>query len=798
MSHTPAPSSDKHNAHNSHEEHKDAHHEVNHNTHQETKTEKEEKKKEYKAMNDVIKIPKKDLKEVDVGKLFRIAPLKPFKPIYKKNTLDIQKETWKKINLSLFPIIKILQLQKPIQDIIKHKKNNDIILLNPPTWKDKNTLDITNIENIYTPWPVYFDFKIKKIKPSKTMKQYLIEFKMRYFKKLNWKKDQKKDIIVEESLQEEKKTPIFIIKYRKKIFISMVLLWCIFWYGVFTKYMVENTFKSIQNIPLNTDVEYMENQFIRMKSDVILTNFLLQPIFIINYIAKNETLYNIQYTLNWMKNLINYAISTMVMYNWVQNIIHQKWPGEVMYSELFRNLEPTLLQSKRSINQSLNDFSRIKNLWDPNLNRLLWEKIAFIKKLNFYTDLLYNNKEVIQSMLWDEVKRTYIIVFQNSDEIRPTGWFMGSVGFIQIYKWKILYFEKKDIYAIEWLLKGHFKEKAPEWLSFITETFGLRDANYFLDIAESSKKIKYFLDQTNYKIDGIVYINQNIILDFLKNVWWIYFAPIKKDITSDNFSMIMSTLVESKITKTHTLATPKQILFDFIDLYIEKLKNEKKYSVYMKNILESVEKKDLILYSFQEKENTFLSQLWLIQKDLSSQYLDFNYPVFTSISWNKSDRYMQRTFIKDIQKNPDCSILSSLEITLTHTFKIAEEINIKNFLYDMDLLWKVNIQDTLTIQWKALNKQYIRVLLPKDALLEENSQMKIKDIWEKKEVSFYMNTNILFPTHFTLLYTLPNKECKPYSFLFQKQPWIKKYTLKFSQNKTLIWENDFDKDYIFK
>jgi hypothetical protein len=62
--------------------------------------------------------------------------------------------------------------------------------------------------------------------------------------------------------------------------------------------MVENTFKSIQNIPLNTDVEYMENQFIRMKSDVILTNFLLQPIFIINYIAKNETLYNIQYTLN--------------------------------------------------------------------------------------------------------------------------------------------------------------------------------------------------------------------------------------------------------------------------------------------------------------------------------------------------------------------------------------------------------------------------------------------------------------------------------------------------------------------
>jgi hypothetical protein len=34
----------------------------------------------------------------------------------------------------------------------------------------------------------------------------------------------------------------------------------------------------------------------------------------------------------------------------------------------------------------------------------------------------------------------------------------------------------------------------------------------------------------------------------------------------------MSTLVEAKITKTYTLATPKQILFDFIDVYVNELK----------------------------------------------------------------------------------------------------------------------------------------------------------------------------------------------------------------------------------
>jgi hypothetical protein len=43
----------------------------------------------------------------------------------------------------------------------------------------------------------------------------------------------------------------------------------------------------------------------------------------------------------------------------------------------------------------------------------------------------------------------------------------------------------------------------------------LRDANYYHEFKDSANNIKYFLDKIDYKIDGIIFINQNVILDLL-------------------------------------------------------------------------------------------------------------------------------------------------------------------------------------------------------------------------------------------------------------------------------------------
>ena len=78
---------------------------------------------------------------------------------------------------------------------------------------------------------------------------------------------------------------------------------------------------------------------------------------------------------------------------------------------------------------------------------------------------------------------------------------MWSMWIMTLEKWNIKKFEKKDVYAYEWNLKRalYDKLKAPEWLDKITDSFGLRDANYFINTRDSSRAIKFFIEKAGYK-----------------------------------------------------------------------------------------------------------------------------------------------------------------------------------------------------------------------------------------------------------------------------------------------------------
>ena len=153
-----------------------------------------------------------------------------------------------------------------------------------------------------------------------------------------------------------------------------------------------------------------------------------------------------------------------------------------------------------------------------------------IQKILWYISTLNNNFDAFLSLLGHEERKRYLIVFQNTDEIRPTGGFMGSMGLLEIFRWQVQIFQKKDVYAIEWDLKKSDYERlpAPKWLSELTDTFGLRDANYYVNLQDSSDAIKFFTDRAGLQIDGIVYINQNILLRLLEITWPVYFESLER------------------------------------------------------------------------------------------------------------------------------------------------------------------------------------------------------------------------------------------------------------------------------
>jgi hypothetical protein len=97
-----------------------------------------------------------------------------------------------------------------------------------------------------------------------------------------------------------------------------------------------------------------------------------------------------------------------------------------------------------------------------------------------------------------------------------------------------------------------------------------------------------------------------LILDYLDLLGSVNFKKINKNIDSSNFDFTMSTLVESKIFKEGKLDTPKQVLFDFMQDFYTKIKEEKKYKDYFKIFFDDILKRDIVFYTFSPKVNRFL------------------------------------------------------------------------------------------------------------------------------------------------------------------------------------------------
>jgi hypothetical protein len=87
----------------------------------------------------------------------------------------------------------------------------------------------------------------------------------------------------------------------------------------------------------------------------------------------------------------------------------------------------------------------------------------------------------------------------------------------------------------------------------------------------------------------------------------------------------------------------------------------------------------------------------------------------------------------------------------------------------------VDINSTLAIQGKAPNRQYVRLYLPKNAIVKDSPDYKVKDLPDRKEISFYLTTPLLVDKNFQIDYTISNPDCKKYEYEFVKQPGLRGY-----------------------
>lgn len=135
-----------------------------------------------------------------------------------------------------------------------------------------------------------------------------------------------------------------------------------------------------------------------------------------------------------------------------------------------------------------------------------------------------------------DMPRTYLVLFQNSMELRPTGGFIGSIGKLTLEGGKVSEFTISDVYELDGQLKGHVDPPGPIRELLLQEHWYLRDSNWDPNFSGSGARAAWFYEkESGQSVDGVIAVSTPFVVDLLKATGPITLADYNDQVTSDNF-----------------------------------------------------------------------------------------------------------------------------------------------------------------------------------------------------------------------------------------------------------------------
>ncbi|MDO8499144.1 MAG: DUF4012 domain-containing protein [bacterium] len=270
--------------------------------------------------------------------------------------------------------------------------------------------------------------------------------------------------------------------------------------------------------------------------------------------------------------------------------------------------------------------------------------------------------------------RRYLLVFQNNNELRPTGGFIGSFAIIDVKDGNIINLEipPGGSYDLQGQLTANFIPPAPLLLS--NNRWEFQDANWFPDFSLSAQKLLWFYRKSrNVTADGVIAINATVLERLLAIM-----GPVTDDkrglvLTSENALNSIQQIVETGPEKIEH--KPKQIIADLAPKFVEYLTNAKPENVLplLTNLRDALAEKAIQVYftdSNTEKNINAFGWGGKILPTTAGQ--DYLMVVNTNIQGQKSDARMKQTITHQAIIQTDGSIIDSVVVTREHTGAAGE------------------------------------------------------------------------------------------------------------------------------
>ncbi|NCN87511.1 MAG: DUF4012 domain-containing protein [Candidatus Pacebacteria bacterium] len=411
----------------------------------------------------------------------------------------------------------------------------------------------------------------------------------------------------------------------------------------------------------------------------------------------------------------------------------------------------------------LNDFK--ETLEDNDRKEKVEEFISYLdtQKINLRT--YQQLSPVFDLLLGKDGKKTYAIVFQNNQELRPTGGFVQSIALITVDQGMLVDFQVYSSYELDKQLGGAVVPPDDIIRLLGENKWYLRDSNWDPDFTKSAQQMSWFIEQeVNKQIDGVIGINLFVLENILKEMGPLELDEYNEIITDKNIYERAEFHSEIKLVDSSEVEDYQTNLLKYLirDLMI---KGQENPTGLLSSLAKSIEEKQMTVY--------------MKNQDLAQS--------FSLLGWSGELVKPQcPNQLSALECQVDALIINEANIGINKanyhtTRKDSHVIDIKEDQAKHTRVIKLD-NTAFSNAWpKGGYKAYFRMYLPEDLLslsikidgetIDENNYKIIKEN-NLNLVGILVETPIKTEKIVEINYVMPIEMPLPFSYVFfnQKQP----------------------------
>ena len=269
--------------------------------------------------------------------------------------------------------------------------------------------------------------------------------------------------------------------------------------------------------------------------------------------------------------------------------------------------------------------------------------------------LLRGITKELPTILGRDRPSTYLILFQNNMELRPTGGFIGSLALVTFDGGRLSDINVLDVYSADGQLKGHVEPPAPIKDYLGEANWFLRDSNWDPDFPTSASRAEWFLSKEIGKaVDGVIAVDLEVARSLLKATGPIKLTDYGQQISSENLYEKTQEEVEEAFfpgshKKASFLTALAQQLLDAI-VNFPKSQSSMLANLIQQNLLE----RHIQIFLHQKEAQKAVSGFgfdgsFLVPACEGNCYSDFLGLVEANIGVNKANYFIKRSFSLDVE-----------------------------------------------------------------------------------------------------------------------------------------------------